>query len=70
MKKETDLDCIKSTVRTFLYIDINESPYGAFLAQHPFTNLGTVCLPNGERHEHVNLLADDNALELWIIRSR
>lgn len=31
MKKETDLDCIKSTVRTFLYIDINESPYGASL---------------------------------------
>lgn len=70
MKKETDLDCIKSTVRTFLYLDINKSPYGAVLFQHPFTNLGTVCLPNGERHEYVNLLADDNALELWIIRSR
>ncbi len=44
MNKETDLDCIKSTARTFLYIDINESPYGAFLAQHPFTNSGMVCL--------------------------
>lgn len=47
MKKETDLDCIKSTARTFLYLDIKESPYGAVLVQHPFTNSGMVCLQKG-----------------------
>lgn len=65
MKKETDLDCIKSTAKTVLYLDINESPYGAILVQHPFTNSGTVCLPSGEGHEFVNLLEDDNALVRW-----
>lgn len=65
MKKETDLDFIKSTARTFLYLDINESPYGAALVQHPFTNSGIVCLQNDEGHEFVNLLEDDNALVRW-----
>lgn len=65
MKKETDLDCIKSTARTFLYLDIKESPYGAVLVQHPFTNSGLVCLQNNEGHEFVNLLEDDNALTRW-----
>lgn len=65
MKKETDLDCIKSTARTFLYLDINESPYGAMLVQHPFTNSGLVCLQNDKGHEFVNLLEDDNALVRW-----
>lgn len=65
MKKETDLDSIKSTARTFLYLDINETPYGAVLVQHPFTNSGLVCLQNNEGHEFVNLLEDDNALTRW-----
>ncbi len=65
MKKENDLDCIKSTARTFLYLDINESPYGAVLVQHPFTNSGMVCLQNDEGQEFVNLLEDDNALTRW-----
>lgn len=43
MKKETDLNSIKSIARTFLYLDINKSPYGAVLFQHPFTNSGMVC---------------------------
>lgn len=65
MKKETDLDSIKSTARTFLYLDINETPYGAMLVQHPFTNSGLVCLQNDKGHEFVNLLEDDNALVRW-----
>lgn len=65
MKRETDLDSIKSTARTFLYLDINESPYGTVLVQHPFTNSGLVCLQNDNGHEFVNLLKDDNALIRW-----
>lgn len=59
MKRETDLDCIKSTARTFLYLDINETKFGAIVVEHPFTNSGMVCLPNGEGHEFVTLSFTD-----------
>lgn len=32
MKKETDLDCIKSTAKTFLYLDINRPMVRFWLA--------------------------------------
>lgn len=65
MKKETDLNQIKSMARTFLYLDIEETKYGTIMVQHPFTNSGMVCLPNGKEPEFVNLLEDENALSRW-----
>lgn len=63
--KKTDLDSIKSTARTFLYLDIKETEFGDIVVQHPFTNSGTVCFQNKDGHEFVNLLEDDNALIRW-----
>lgn len=65
MKKETDLNQIKSMARTFLYLDIEETKFGAIMVQHPFTNMEMVCLLNGKEPEFVNLLEDENALSRW-----
>lgn len=65
MKKETDLNQIKSMARTFIYLDIEETKFGAIMVQHPFTNMEMVCLLNGKEPEFVNLLEDENALSRW-----
>lgn len=51
--------------RTFLYLDIEETKFGAIMVQHPFTNMEMVCLLNGKEPEFVNLLEDENALSRW-----
>ena len=65
MKKETDLNQIKSMARIFLYLAIEETKYATIVVQHPFTNMGMVCLLNGKEPEFVNLLEDENVLSRW-----
>lgn len=44
-------DGIKSMAKAFLYLNIKETKYGVIAVQHLFTNLGMVCLLNGEEYE-------------------
>lgn len=40
MKKETNMDGVKSVARWLLHIDLNDTPYSPMIVQHPFTTSG------------------------------
>lgn len=65
MKKETDLNQIKSMARAFLYLDFQETKFSPMIIKHPFTDSGYVCLPHNEFIQPINILEDKEALERW-----
>lgn len=65
MKKETDLGGIKSTARSFLYVDFHETKFSPMIIKHPFTDSGFVCLPHDDSIQPINILEDKKALVRW-----
>lgn len=65
MRTETDLNSVKATARSFLYLDFNETTFSPMIIKHPFTDSGYICLPQSESVQPINILENEKALEKW-----
>ena len=45
MKRETDLDGVKSVAKTLVMMDLHLTDYSPVIVQHPFTSSGVVAAP-------------------------
>ena len=67
MKKESDLDGVKSIAKALLMTDICTTPYSPIIVQHPFTSSGFVMIP-AENHEDlqpIDITLNDKNLKRW-----
>ncbi len=64
MRKETDLEGVKSTARMLLMTEVHKTPYSPVVVQHPFTSTGVVALPTEgtEPMELLDITADKDTL--------
>ncbi len=67
MRKETDLEGVKSTARMLLMTEVHKTPYSPMVVQHPFTSTGVVALPTEgtEPMELLDITADKDSLARW-----
>lgn len=65
MRKNTDLNRVKSLAKTFLMLDIEPTAMSPVVVKHPFTDYGINALQDGGELTLVNLLEDEKALQIW-----
>lgn len=67
MKKESDLDGVKTIAKALLMTDICITPYSPVIVQHPFTSTGFVMIPL-EKHKDfqpIDITQNDENLKKW-----
>ena len=67
MKKETDMDEVKSIAKMLLMTDVHETKFSPMVVQHPFTSSGIVVLPekDGKNFKPVDITQDAENLRAW-----
>ena len=72
MKPSTDLNQLKSTAKSLLYIDVSETELSPMIVKHPYTDSGIVAINNDNGYELTNILENNDALMQWqdIMRER
>lgn len=66
MRKNTDLDAVKSVARSFLYLDIRQNTQFPFLVSHPFFSNQVIAVRHNGENRILNIM---KAEELELARS-
>ena len=65
MKRETDIEAVRNTMRLLLDLDLAETDMSPMVMQHPFTNSAFVAIAGSDgKQEMINLL-DDGNMQRW-----
>ncbi len=67
MLKETDMQRIRSTARSFMWLEPEPTPIAPMIVRHPYTDSGFVPLPceSGELPKLANIMEDKAAFSIW-----
>lgn len=66
MRKETDLEEVKSIAFLFLWLPPQETKFAPVIVKHPFTDCGIVVVRSSQQeHEQANILESESALSCW-----
>jgi hypothetical protein len=66
MRKETDLEEVKSIAFLFLWLSPQETKFSPVIVKHPFTDCGIVVVRSSRQEpEQANILESESALNCW-----
>ena len=65
MKKETDLDGVKSVATTLLLTDYHKTEMSPVIIQHPFTNSGITQIKRNGTVQIIDITKSDENFKLW-----
>lgn len=66
MRKETDLEEVKSIAFLFLWLPPQETKFSPVIVKHPFTDCGIVVVRSSRQDsEQANILESESALSCW-----
>lgn len=64
-RKNTNMDLVRETAISLLYMDIQETPFSPTIVSHPFTNTGITCIQTGTKIKMLNLCQSEDDLNQW-----
>lgn len=65
MKSSTDLNQLKSSAKSLLYIDVSETELSPMIVKHPYTDSAIVAINNDNGYKLANILENYDALIQW-----
>ena len=65
MKRETDLDGVKSVAKTLVMMDLHLTDYSPVIVQHPFTSSGVVAAPTENGITLLDITENEDNLNSW-----
>lgn len=64
-RKNTNMDLVRETAISLLYVDIQETPFSPTIVSHPFTNAGIAYVQTGTKIKMLNLCQSEDDLNQW-----
>lgn len=65
MRKETDLDGVRSIAKQLVMVDFNLTKFSPMVVQHPFTSSGMVAVPSDEGIRLLDITESKKDLAYW-----